>query len=428
MTDRKRSILMLCCQEVGATTGSGVVASELASRLANRGNDITLVYGTNRNDLERTSVQPVAQTYYVRFNSSEQDGLPFPVVGMSNEMPYPSTTFSSLKGDRLDLYIDVWRKHIRQSIQVAKPDIIHVHHLWLLAHIAHEVAPEIPIVVSLHGTDLHRTVDAPHIRDLITLSVKGIRRFIVLNRQMIQDTCNIYGVDAKNFVILGNGFAGEIFHPFVQPRTSISFLSGVLDSIPLVTFIGKFARWKGLHHLLNAFARIDPSSGDAPLLIIAGAGSVSVEEGYQQQARHLGVGDRVRFVGHLTHNEVAQLLNTSRVFVLPSFHEPFGLVLLEAIACGCRVISANQGGPSEFVPNELRENKNALLIPGLPSVEPTPDDATSYECSLASAILTQIQKPLEIRQRQQISATVATLTWEAYIDRLLLEYDMLLNL
>jgi len=156
-------------------------------------------------------------------------------------------------------------------------------------------------------------------------------------------------------------------------------------------------------------------------------GAPSVEQSYQVQVANLGISERVRFVGHLEHNEVAQLLNASHVFVLPSFEEPFGLVLLEALACGCRVIAANQAGPAEFVPSELRVSKDALLIPGLGKVDPESNDAARYEVALANAINIQLQKPLSIHERRRISATVALLCWETYVDRLLSEYDRLLR-
>ena len=110
----------------------------------------------------------------------------------------------------------------------------------------------------------------------------------------------------------------------------------------------------------------------------AGTSPEAERRRYVELARSLRVEDRVYFTGAIAYEDIGPLMNLASVFVLPSYREPFGLVLLEALACGSRIVATDQGGPAEFVPNELKVSGDAILVPGLADADPDPPDSASF--------------------------------------------------
>ena len=109
-----------------------------------------------------------------------------------------------------------------------------------------------------------------------------------------------------------------------------------------LVFLGRLVSDKGADLLIEALALLK-ADGLAPALTIAGSGPE--EAALKMQAERLGVAAQVVFAGSQTGRELARLLNAHRVLVVPSrWAEPFGIVALEGIACGCGVVGSADGG------------------------------------------------------------------------------------
>jgi glycosyltransferase involved in cell wall biosynthesis len=125
-----------------------------------------------------------------------------------------------------------------------------------------------------------------------------------------------------------------------------------------VAMVGRLAPWKGQHLFINAFAAAFPEPG--PTATIVG-GPLFGEADYEDRLRHqissLGLQGRVHLTGHVT--DVRQILGASDIAVNASITpEPFGLVIVEAMAAGLPVVAPNAGGPSEII----TDNVNGLLF------------------------------------------------------------------
>ena len=124
------------------------------------------------------------------------------------------------------------------------------------------------------------------------------------------------------------------------------------DSIDVVLSGGRHEPQKGFDTLLNAFARLE---WDHVRLVLFGEGPET--EALQSQVRKLGIDDRVSFPGFV--DNPYSYMSAADVFVLSSMHEGFGLVLIEAMACGCPVVSTDcESGPAEI----LEEGKYGPLV------------------------------------------------------------------
>lgn len=120
------------------------------------------------------------------------------------------------------------------------------------------------------------------------------------------------------------------------------------DNTPVVFSVGRLEVFKGHDVLLQAWPIIAHRYPQAQLWV---AGSGSCLQALETQAETLGVKDSVRFAGYLAADEVHVLMASADLFVLPSRSEPFGIVLLEAMAHGLPVVASNVGGIPEVVPD-----------------------------------------------------------------------------
>lgn len=148
-------------------------------------------------------------------------------------------------------------------------------------------------------------------------------------------------------------------------------------------FVGRLVSQKGCDTLLSALSVLKQNKNARPNLTIVGDGPQKAE--LVEQAYSLGVHDQVTFVGQVTGVELADLLNQHRVSVTPSrYEEPFGIVALEALACGCFPVVSEFGGLREAVSNFGISFKNGDEV----------DLAFSIERALASKKFSTLRKPI----------------------------------
>lgn len=176
-----------------------------------------------------------------------------------------------------------------------------------------------------------------------------LKRAIAVSNLVRNDLMQTFALAPAQAVTLYNGVDLEHFVPTqdMAERIAIRRECGVIDSQPIVMFVGNgFAR-KGLRFLLEGWPEI---SGDARLIIV---GTDQAAASYQRLARRLGLHDRVSFLGRRA--DVARLLRGADAFALPSLFEPFGNVAMEAMASGVPVLTSAQSGVAEVVPGSMRE-------------------------------------------------------------------------
>jgi glycogen(starch) synthase len=114
-----------------------------------------------------------------------------------------------------------------------------------------------------------------------------------------------------------------------------------------LVFVGRLVSDKGVDLLLEALANLK-TSGVTPALTIVGTGPE--EHNLRQQVKELSIDNQVDFVGMKIEQALAQILNAHKILVVPSrWDEPFGIVALEGIACGCVVVGSNGGGLKDAI-------------------------------------------------------------------------------
>jgi glycosyltransferase involved in cell wall biosynthesis len=373
-------------------TGSGILVSELWQSGLRAGDEHWLICAGYPGDDWTQEFGRYCDV--ITFSHGSGHGqLPFAVPGMSDAMPYPSARYRDLRPEQVQRFVDAFRSASLAAARRFKPDVVHIHHLWVLTALAADMP--VACCVTVHGTDLKQAVSADAHGHWAREGIGSVRHVFCVSRDMATEARNRYRIPAERISVLGNGFNARIFRP-----------DG--DSLrrdgKIVLCAGKFVGWKGFVYAVRASAQ----AGYPHELVILGDGPAAERQAIADEADRLGV--RVHMPGHLPQPDVARWMRSADVFLLPSVREPFGLVLLEAMACGCRVVAAQEGGPRDIISPQLAADGLAAFVRPLGGASER--DEARYVAGLAAGLTAQLRRGSDRRTRAAIAATVTGRTWD----------------
>lgn len=364
-------ILSISAQKPGET-GSGIVFGALIRAFAAQGHEQAAVAGIAQGD--RVSLPEGVAFYPVIF---ETPRLPFPVVGMSDEMPYPSTRYRDLTPEMEGQFREAFLRVIRQAVEALKPDLILCHHLYLLTALVRDAFPGHVVSGICHNTDLRQMEKTDLERDMIRCAIRRLDHIYVLKRTQMAEVERIYRAPAERINLIGMGYNKQIFYPRGGRQR---------DGKTRIIFVGKIAEKKGVFSLLRCLDHLRPLAERLEVLMVGGAGN---EEEYRQA---LALAERapvpVKFCGSRSQEELAELYSACDIFALPSYYEGIPLTLLEALACGARAVVSDLPGlrewMDEFVPHA---DVRYVALPAMAYAdEPAAGELPGFERRLAQAL------------------------------------------
>jgi glycosyltransferase involved in cell wall biosynthesis len=357
------------------STGSGIYLQNIIRRAAAAGHQNFLIAGKSGN---RTPTLDCIDRKFCRFVVFDGGDLEFTIPGMSDVMPYASSRFGELTGQQLDGYEQAFAETIRRAVHEFSPDIIHSHHLWLVSSIARMVITDIPMVTSCHSTDLRQFVQCPQLRKRVLPHCLQIDRVLALSHEQKENIKTLYGIASNRIDIVGGGYDENMFS--LQEK-------GKTEEIQLL-YGGKLSFAKGVDWLLHTFLKF----GNQGLhLHLAGSGSGSEAEKCLELARSAGTAITIH--GRISQAELAGLMGRCHIFILPSFFEGLPLVLLEALASGCRIITTDLPCCLELLGEAEQDLVEFIKLPPLQKIDrPYPEDLDDLQRKLAQAILSMANR------------------------------------
>ena len=308
------NIAIVCYPTFG---GSGVVATELGLALGKRGHNIHFI------------------TYNlpVRLETLNDSKIHFHEVNVPDYPLFKYQPYELALSSRL---VDV--------IKSNKIDLLHVHYAIPHAYAAYmakkmlfDIGIEIPIVTTLHGTDITLVGSHPFYRPAVTFSINHSDRVTAVSKSLKEDTLNLFDIK-KKIDVIPNFIDVEAITSKEKPckRTLLAekeekILTHISNFRPLKRIIDVIDIFKGINSKINS------------KLMMVGEGPEK-----RKALRYVSdnkLKDKVLFLGNS--NEIDKILCYSDLFLLPSEKESFGLSALEAMAHGVPIISSNAGGIPE---------------------------------------------------------------------------------
>jgi D-inositol-3-phosphate glycosyltransferase len=268
--------------------------------------------------------------------------------------------------DHLDEFvegIEAWR--IAEAIDY---DLIHAHY-WLsgVAALTLKTRWSVPVLQMFHtlgrlknrvarsAAELEPAVRLEEETRIVSAADRIVAANVVERAELLRD----YAAHASRIATIPCGVDTDLFTPGdrAEARRRLD-----LDGRPLLLWVGRIAPIKGLDTLLDAVARLSGSGQDMRLLVVGGDADEPTnghETSLRRRIERLGLGDSVRFVGPQPQSVLPLYYAASDVTVLPSYYESFGMVALEAMACGSPVIASRVGG----LVTTVRDGVTGFLVP-----------------------------------------------------------------
>ena len=312
-------------------------------------------------------------------------------------------------------------------------DLVHSHTWYanLAGHLA-KLIHGVPHVATVHSLEPLRPWKAEQLGGGYALSswcertaLESADAVIAVSAEHRRDLLACYpAVDQERVTVIGNGIDTTEYRP--DHGTDVLERNGVDPNRPIVLFVGRITRQKGLTHLLDAAPHLDPG---AQLVLCAGAADtpeLADEIAGQIRALEQTRAGVVWIERMLAKPDVIQLLTHATVFVCPSIYEPLGIVNLEAMACETAVVATATGG----IPEVVEDGVTGLLVPFDPVDDPTrtPHDPAAFAREIAERVNRLLGDPDEARRfglagRQRAEAAFS---WTTVAERVAALYRSLL--
>ncbi len=285
--------------------------------------------------------------------------------------------------------VDAFARSLAMAKDTLDADLVHCH-TWY-TDMGGVIAAKlwgVPSVLTIHSLEPLRPWKVEQLGNAYHLSawmertaIREADAIVAVSRETKADVLRLFDVDPARVHVVHNGIDLDEYRAVAG--TDVLTRHGIDPGRPFLLFVGRITRQKGIIHLVNAIPKIDPS---LQIVLCAGApdtpeiGREMAEGVAQAAARRPGV---IWIREMLPRADVIQLYTHAAVFCCPSVYEPFGIINLEAMACGTAVVATSVGGiPEVVVPGET----GLLVDPGLAPGTFDPADTAGFAASLAAAV------------------------------------------
>ncbi len=387
------------------STGSGTYLTELVNSFDKLGHTQAVVAGIYRND--SVSLPRSVAFYPVYFDDD------FPIFGMSDSMPYPSELYSEMDEAKLSRFEAMFKARISEAVEALDPDIIYCHHLFILTAIVREMYPDRFVCGQCHGSDLRQFRSCPRLEARVRHGISSLDKIYALHEVQAAEICELYKVPSSRIKVVGSGYNSALFN---KDKRRIRRPGEPLRII----FAGKLSKAKGVPELLKAIRLLSDSHIDESFEVVLAGGCQDDEvlKELNSLIDYIGVSKghciSLEYLGLLSQSRLASEFKKSDIFVLPSYFEGLGLVLIEAMASGLVPVATRLPGIKEWIDSHI-DDSNAIYV-DLPAMEMLDQPVTSELPAFVNRLAEGIQKAFALCRTDHAQPDTSRVSWDAIAD------------
>ncbi len=294
--------------------GSGVVATELGMYLAKQGHKVHFISYSQPVRLD--VLEP--NIYYHEVNVQD-----YPLF---EYQPYELALSSKMVNVALKYKLEVIHVHYA---------IPHAYAAYMAKMILRDKGVHLPIVTTLHGTDITLVGRNPSYKQAVNFSINHSDVVTSVSESLKQDTLAFFNI-RKDIEVIPNFLDLGLYQPDDSCKHNFAE-----EGEKIITHVSNFRKVKRIPDVIDIYYRIQQKIPSVLLML----GDGPEKERARKQCQDLGISEKVKFLGKTS--EIERLLCITDLFLLPSEKESFGLAALEAMGAGVPVISSNTGGLGE---------------------------------------------------------------------------------
>lgn len=365
-------------------TGSGVYFTNVIDGLKRFNVEQAAIYATT----PEYNFNFVDEKFEVEFQGED---ISFPIVGMSDIMPYDNTLYKNMTDEMIESWQKAFSEKLIQARETFKPDVVITHHLWILSSMVCDVFENEKVLGVCHNTDIRQAEKNPAMKDKYVKSLGKLDKILALSSGVIDGIANIYNYPVEKIVNIGAGYNEKIFYPVEKYEK--------YDNVKIL-YAGKFDESKGFYELIKAFRLLEKKDTKVELELI---GNLKEEDRPRVESL-VGDSKRIRIYNAVDQVHLGEIMRHKDIFILPSYFEGLGLIAVEALGSGLRVVATEIEGLIEFLGEKIN-NSEIIEYVKMPTIYDT-DKAVEEE---KPAFIERLVETLEVmiertREEREIPA------------------------
>ena len=365
--------------QLPAKTGSGVYFTNVIEGLESFNHVQAALYGTS----PEHNFNILDTVYEVEFEGKDLD---FPIVGMSDIMPYNNTLYKDMTEEMVNSWENAFREKLLKAKEEFNPDVVITHHLWILSSIVCEIFNDKKIIGVCHNTDIRQAEKNPVMKEKYVLNLGKLDKILALSSGQIDEIAEEFNYPKENIINLGAGYNEKVFFPLKEYSKK--------DRVEIV-YAGKFDESKGFFELIKAFRILETKVDNIEIELI---GNLK-EQDRDRVERLVGDSKNINIYNAMDQVHLGEIMREKDIFILPSYFEGLGLIAVEALGSGLRVVATEIEGLIEFLGDKIN-NSDIIEYIAMPTIYDT-DKAVEAE---KPAFIERIVDALELmikRTRKQ---------------------------